>query len=156
MPVVIRAARPDDWPVIVDFNVRLAQESEGKALNRDDVEPGVRNLLADARKGRYFVAEVEGQLVGQLMHTFEWSDWRNGDIWWLQSVYVLPEFRRQGVFRALFDKLSSEAEADPNVVGLRLYVEEHNTRAHETYRQLGLTSGGYLVMQRMHRRGVDE
>jgi ribosomal protein S18 acetylase RimI-like enzyme len=88
------------------------------------------------------------------MHTYEWSDWRNGDIWWLQSVYVHPDFRRQGVFRALFDRLRSEAEGDPTVVGIRLYVEEHNTHAHETYRSLGLDNGGYFVMEKFHRRSV--
>ena len=155
MSLVIRSARFDDWETIVDFNSRLALESEEKRLNRQDVEPGVKRLLEDPRKGRYLVAESAGRVVGQMMHTYEWSDWRNGDIWWLQSVYVLPEFRRQGVFRALFEKLKAEAEADPEVVGLRLYVEEQNTRAHETYRQLGFSPGGYLVMQRMHRRSVD-
>ncbi|MBS0261273.1 MAG: GNAT family N-acetyltransferase [Planctomycetes bacterium] len=155
MSIHIRFAKPEDWPTIVDFNLRLAQESEGKDLQRADLEPGVRTLLADSRKGRYLVAEVAGNVVGQLMHTYEWSDWRNGDIWWLQSVYVAPDFRRQGVFRALFDRLRTEAENDPTVVGLRLYVETNNTQAHQTYRDLGLTPGGYFVMQRMHRRSVD-
>ncbi len=147
MQIQIRLARPDDWQTIVDFNSRLATESEGKELDRQHVEPGVQAVLADARKGRYLVAEVEDRIVGQLMHTYEWSDWRNGDIWWLQSVYVVPEHRRQGVFRALFDCLQHEAEADPAVVGLRLYVEDNNTHAHETYRNLGLAPGGYFVMQ---------
>lgn len=175
MSISVRPAVPDDWPTIVDFNCRLAEESEGKRLDRADVEPGVQALLADPRKGRYFVAVVhdteqpapsaqanppgppflrgeEGRVVGQLMHTFEWSDWRNGDIWWLQSVYVHPDYRRQGVFRALFDRLQSEAAADPNVVGLRLYVEEANTKAHATYEMLGLKPGGYFVMEHMLRR----
>jgi ribosomal protein S18 acetylase RimI-like enzyme len=154
MPITVRPAVPDDWSIIVDFNCRLAEESEGKKLDRAHVEPGVRTLLADSRRGRYLIATSEGRVVGQLMHTYEWSDWRNGDIWWLQSVYVHPESRRQGVFRALFEKLQTDAEADPGVVGLRLYVEEHNRQAHETYRNLGLTPGGYFVMERMHRRSV--
>jgi ribosomal protein S18 acetylase RimI-like enzyme len=155
MQIQIRLARPDDWPTIVDFNIRLAIESEGKELDRQHVEPGVKAVLADPRKGRYLVAEVDGCIAGQLMHTYEWSDWRNGDIWWLQSVYVIPDFRRRGIFRALFDRLQSEAEADPGVVGLRLYVEDNNQHAHETYRNLGLTPGGYFVLQRMHRRSVE-
>jgi GNAT superfamily N-acetyltransferase len=154
MSIDIRLAVPGDWPTIVDFNCRLAEESEGKTLERAHVEPGVKAVLADPHKGRYFIASIAGQPVGQLMHTREWSDWRNGDIWWLQSVYVDRDFRRQGVFRALFDRLQSEAEADPGVVGLRLYVEEHNSRAHETYRDLGLVPGGYFVMEKMHRRSV--
>lgn len=154
MNIQIRPAASEDWPTIVDFNCRLAEESEGKQLDRSHVEPGVKALLADPRKGRYLLACAGGRLVGQLMHTFEWSDWRNGDIWWLQSVYVHPDFRRQGVFRALFERLRTEAEADPGVVGLRLYVEEHNHHAHETYKNLGLMPGGYFVMEKMHRRSV--
>ncbi len=154
MQIKIRPAAPHDWQTIVEFNCRLAEESEGKQLDRAHVEPGVKALLADPHKGRYLLAEAEGQVVGQLMHTREWSDWRNGDIWWLQSVYVHPDYRRVGVFRALFERLRSEAEADPMVVGLRLYVEEQNTRAHETYRNLGLVPGGYFVMEKFHRRGV--
>ena len=154
MNIEIRLAVRDDWTTIAEFNCLLAEESEGKQLDRQHVEPGVRAILDDPRKGRYLVALAAGRIVGQLMHTYEWSDWRNGDIWWLQSVYVLPDFRRQGVFRALFDRLRSEAETDPAVVGLRLYVEEHNTRAHETYRSLGLSNGGYFVMEKMHRRSV--
>ena len=154
MPIAVRPAVTDDWPIIVEFNCLLAEESEGKKLDRTHVEPGVQALLADPRKGRYLIAMDQGRPIGQLMHTYEWSDWRNGDIWWLQSVYVHPDYRRQGAFRALFDKLRSEAEADPGVVGLRLYVEEQNTRAHETYRNLGLSPGGYFVMERFHRRSV--
>lgn len=150
----IRPARPDDWPVLVDFNSRLAEESEGKVLDRAHLVPGVQALLADPAKGRYFVAEQAGQIIGQLMHTREWSDWRNGDIWWLQSVYVHPDHRRQGVFRALFEHLQSEARNNPQVVGLRLYVEQDNTRAHATYANLGFNPGGYFVLEQWHRRAV--
>jgi ribosomal protein S18 acetylase RimI-like enzyme len=157
MSVNIRLATADDWPIIVDFNCRLAEESEGKSLDRAHVEPGVKALLADPRKGRYFLAhDGNGQIAGQLMHTYEWSDWRNGDIWWLQSVYVHPDFRRAGVFRALFDHLKQQAENDPGVVGLRLYVEEQNERAHATYRNLGFEPGGYFVMEQFHRRAVSK
>lgn len=152
----VRPARPADWSVIVDFNCALAEESEGKKLDRTHVEPGVQALLADPRKGRYLLASFHGQIVGQLMHTYEWSDWRNGDIWWLQSVYVHPDFRRRGVFRALFEHLREAAHSDPGVVGLRLYVEEQNTRAHSTYSNLGFEPGGYFVMERWHRRAVEK
>lgn len=155
MKIQVRLATPHDWATIVDFNCRLAEESEGKTLDRTHVEPGVQALLADPRKGRYFVAyDDSGRLVGQLMHTYEWSDWRNGDIWWLQSVYVHPDFRRAGVFRAMFTHLLQQAENDPGVVGLRLYVEEQNKKAHATYRNFGLEPGGYFVMERFHRRAV--
>lgn len=154
MPIHVRPAVPADAPVIVDFNARLAWESEAKTLDRTHLDAGVRALLADPRKGRYFVACVDGVVQGQLMHTYEWSDWRNGDIWWLQSVYVAPEYRKQGLFRRLFETLRDAAAADPAVVALRLYVEEHNHQARDTYRRLGLRDAGYHVMEQMLRRGV--
>lgn len=161
---LIRRATLADLPIIVEFNCRLAEETEGKQLHRPDIEAGVAALLADERKGRYFVAVLndcglddevhpaERRVVGQLMHTCEWSDWRNGDIWWLQSVYVDADYRRHGVFRALIEHLRREAETDVRVVGLRLYVEEQNIRAQATYARLGLQQAGYVVMQQMLRR----
>jgi ribosomal protein S18 acetylase RimI-like enzyme len=144
----VRAARADDAATIVEWNCLLARESEGKELDRARIVPGVRAVLADPNKGRYFVAEREGVLAGQLMHTFEWSDWRNGQIWWLQSVYVPAAERKGGVFRALYEHLVAAAEADPEVVALRLYAETHNEAALATYRRLGMTDAGYLVLER--------
>jgi ribosomal protein S18 acetylase RimI-like enzyme len=148
----IRPATPDDWETIADFNLKLAEETEPHSLDAETVRAGVRALLADDRKGRYFLACQGARIVGQLMHTWEWSDWRNGDVWWLQSVYVDAEFRRQGVFRLLKQHLESLAEADPKVVGLRLYVERDNGHAQKTYNSLGFESAGYLVMERMFGR----
>lgn len=147
MPFIIRQANPADEETVVDFNCRLAAESESIQLDRETVHLGVRTILGDSKHGRYFVATLDDRIVGQMMHTFEWSDWRNGEIWWLQSVYVHPDFRRQGVFRQLIQHLQAEANAAPGVVGLRLYVEEHNTSAQETYRSLGLKAAGYIVME---------
>ena len=144
----IRPAQLDDWETIIAFNCRLAEETEDKRLDPATISAGVKAVLADSDKGRYFVACHQDQLVGQLMHTREYSDWRNGHIWWLQSVYVHPEFRRQGVFRLLYERLRREAESDPNVIGLRLYVENENDRAQETYLNLGMKRGGYHVMER--------
>ena len=148
-PFEIRPAHPDDWETIVEFNCLLAEETENKRLDPATISAGVKAILADATKGRYFVACRRDQLVGQMMHTREYSDWRNGHIWWLQSVYVHPEFRRQGVFRLLYERLRSEAVSDPDVVGLRLYVENENDRAQETYLNLGMKRGGYHVMEHL-------
>ena len=145
--VSVRPATSDDCPTIVEFNCRLALETEDHELDPDAVRAGVQTLLADESKGRYFVACAADRIVGQVMHTREWSDWRNGDIWWLQSVYVIPEFRGRGVFRTLFGHLRDQSESDPNVVGLRLYVENGNTHAQNTYQKLGMHAAGYLVMQ---------
>ena len=145
----IRPAQPADWETIVEFNCRLAEETEHKRLDLPTISAGVKAVLADSTKGRYFVSCHRDQLVGQLMHTREYSDWRNGHIWWLQSVYVHPEFRRQGVLRLLYERLRREAASDPNVVGLRLYVENGNDRAQETYLKLGMKPGGYHVMEHL-------
>ncbi|MES2789627.1 MAG: GNAT family N-acetyltransferase [Planctomycetota bacterium] len=145
--IVIRAACCADWPTIAEFNCRLAWESEEKRLDPAKIEPGVQAVLQDPAKGRYFVAEADGQVVGQLMYTMEWSDWRNGQIWWLQSVYVAAEYRQQGVFRQLFEHLVALG-IEERVLGVRLYVEKENERAQRTYQQLGLAQPGYHVMER--------
>jgi GNAT superfamily N-acetyltransferase len=143
----IRNATVDDLETIVDYNRRLASETEGKELDRPTIEAGVRAVLTDDRKGRYFVAVSNEEIIGQMMHTWEWSDWRNGDVWWLQSVYVRSDARRQGVFRSLYQHLARLAESEPNVVGLRLYVEVENEQAKQTYEQLGMHDAKYIVME---------
>lgn len=147
----IRPATLEDLPTIVEFNRLLAFETESIELSVELLTHGVRAALLDAQKARYFVAEVDSQIIGQLMHTREWSDWRNGDIWWLQSVYVVASARRQGVFRALVEHVTQLAQSTPGVVGLRLYVEEHNDRAAATYDRLGLAEAGYVVRERIWR-----
>ena len=148
MPLTVRRGTSSDAAMLVEFNQRLALETEGKALDQAVVEAGVAAALADPARGLYFVAQREGAVVGQLMVTAEWSDWRNGWIWWIQSVYVRQEARRQGVFRALYEHVYAQAKADPAVVGLRLYVEEENHDAQQTYERLGMQRSGYLVLQR--------
>ena len=148
MPLAVRPATPADAPFIVEFNRLLAEESEGKALDLPLLAAGVAAGLADQSKALYFVAEEDGRVLGQVMVTFEWSDWRNGWFWWVQSVYVRPEARRRGVFRALFEYVCERARRDPQVIGLRLYVEEENRLAQQTYARLGLSPTGYRVMER--------
>jgi len=138
---------PADALQIVEFNLALAAESEAKHLDRQRLTRGVEALLADPAKGRYFLAEIDGIAVGQLMLTWEWSDWRNGMFWWLQSVYVRAEHRRGGVFRRLFEHVSALAHNDPGVVGLRLYVEQNNTVARDVYQRVGLAPAGYAVLE---------
>ncbi len=147
MSVTIRPAGPADAPVVAEFNLRLARETEDKVLDPAVLARGVGRLLADPAKGFYLVAEADGEIVGQVMATFEWSDWRDGWFWWVQSVYVRDDFRRAGVFRALFAEMVRRAREAGNVVGLRLYVEKENHRAQATYEQLGLKEAGYLVRE---------
>lgn len=143
----IRDATPADRETVAAYNSALARETEGRALDPDLIDRGVAALLQDPAKGQYWVAEAAGRVVGQIMITREWSDWRNGTMWWIQSVYVHPDFRRQGVFAALYRHVESRARADDGVCGLRLYVEKGNQRALETYLALGMADPGYQVME---------
>jgi len=147
--IVVEAARMEDLDTITQFNIRLAHESEAKTLDPDIVRKGVGGILEKPHRGHYVVARSEGQVIGQLMITLEWSDWRNGDIWWIQSVYVHPEFRRLGIFKKLYRYIREAAVSSPDVVGLRLYVEHQNDAARKVYQRLGMRSGGYEVMEEM-------
>jgi ribosomal protein S18 acetylase RimI-like enzyme len=149
LTIDIRNATLADQPIIVDFNSRLADETEGKTINQSLLEPGVTTILADCTKGRYWIATIDGEVAGQIMVTYEWSDWRNGMLWWIQSVYIPAEHRRKGVFSALYSHVESLVREDPAACGIRLYVEKSNLRAQDTYRNLGFTEPGYLVMETM-------
>lgn len=146
MGPTIREACADDWAVLADYNAAMALETENLRLDRTVLEAGVRAALADKSKARYFVAEVAGRVAGQLMITYEWSDWRNGNIWWIQSVYVAPAHRRGGVFRALYRHVQEIARAT-GVPALRLYVETTNAAAQRTYQSLGMSSSHYVLME---------
>jgi len=136
-----------DVPVIAEFNRRLAWETERLKLNPEVLRPGVTAVLSDSTKGTYYVAEANDAVVGQLMITYEWSDWRNGNLWWIQSVFVKEEFRGQGVFRALFSHLESLARSSDGVAGLRLYMHAENERARQTYERLGMSHSDYEVFE---------
>ena len=156
MNLSVREARPGDAEVIARYNAAMAKETEGKALDPGCVGPGIAALFDNPSLGQYWVAEAEGQVIGQVMVTYEWSDWRNGMIWWIQSVYVRPESRRKGVFSGLYRHVESLAEAAPGVIGLRLYVEGNNVRAQQTYTALGMVKPGYLVMETLFTNAQSE
>ncbi len=144
--VTVRDARGDDIETIVAFNVALALETESKHLDRATLRAGVEAVLRDSSKGFYLVAQTSAAVVGQLMITTEWSDWRNADWWWLQSVYVEPAARRDGVFRALWTEVVARSKS-AGVRGLRLYVENENSRAQETYAALGMRRARYAMYE---------
>ena len=147
MELKIREGALSDAPLVADFNLRLAEESEGLRLDEALVQAGVAAVLKDPAKGLYYIAEVEGEVVGQLMITYEWSDWRNGNIWWIQSVFVKPEFRRAGVFRMFYNHVQTLARARKDVCSLRLYVHKDNTRASQSYERLGMTRTHYEIYE---------
>ncbi|MGF1579920.1 MAG: GNAT family N-acetyltransferase [Gemmataceae bacterium] len=148
MPWSIRLATMDDVSTIVDFNCRLATETEGLDLDPELILPGVRAGLADPNKALYFVAEKDQSIAGQIMVTFEWSDWRNGWFYWIQSVYVREDCRRQGVFRSLYEHVERLAMNKSDVIGLRLYVDDENASAQETYYNLGMKRSTYFVLEK--------
>jgi len=141
--ITVRQAVPDDASVITEFNLLMAKETEDKILDAQVAHQGVENLLSDSTKGLYYVAEYRGTIVGQLMITYEWSDWRNGTFWWIQSVFVREEFRRHGIYRTLHEHVLRIARENPDVCGIRLYVDGANTRAKQTYERLGMTKSDY-------------
>lgn len=146
MPITVRAAVPADVPFLVDCNAAMADETEHKALDREVLERGTRRLFDEPRRGFYLVAERDGERAGCLLVTFEWSDWRDGDWWWIQSVYVVAPARRHGVFRALYREVERRAR-EAGAVGLRLYVERDNLRAQQTYASLGMQEEHYKMLR---------
>ena len=147
--MVIRPADAGDIATIADFNVALCRETEGRELDPATVTKGVRRFVSEPSRGRYFVAQIDGEVVGQTAHTFEWSDWRNGEIWWIQSVYVHPRHRGLGVFRALFHHIRELGERDADCCGIRLYMERDNETARRSYLSLGFSQSGYEVLEHL-------
>ena len=145
----VRPATPDDAETLAAFNAGLARETEDKELDRDVLLRGVRALLADPAKGRYLVAEEDGRPLGALALTLEWSDWRDGWFWWIQSVYVDPEARGRGVYRALHEQVVAEARSAGDVRGIRLYVEKENTAAQRTYEKVGMSPSCYDIYEQV-------
>ena len=142
-PLHIRRGVPADADALIAFNTDMAAETEGLVLSPARITAGVQRVLADPALGFYVVAQRGAQAVGALLITLEWSDWRDGCFWWIQSVYVLPRYRGMGVYRRLYDFVQAEARNGGGVCGLRLYVEKHNTRAQEIYRHLGMAPSHY-------------
>jgi GNAT superfamily N-acetyltransferase len=145
--IIIRPARESDAPVLARFNVLLAAETEQLTLEPERVLAGVRALFADPAKGLYYVTECRGELVAQLMITYEWSDWRNGNIWWIQSVYVRQDFRGQGLFQQLFRYVQELAHAKKDVCSIRLYLHHDNQRARRSYAALNMQPTHYQIME---------
>jgi ribosomal protein S18 acetylase RimI-like enzyme len=147
--VIIRHADLDDADSIIEFNCALALETEGINLVLDVVSEGVKKLLQDQSLGFYLVAQKNEEIIGCLMITSEWSDWRNSVFWWIQSVYVRPDSRKQGVYRSLYQFVQNIVNKNSDVAGFRLYVEKENFKAQNTYTSLGMAETQYLMFEEL-------
>ena len=146
---IIRSASTDDISDIAQFNIAMAQETEERQLDPETIQSGVSGVIQNHAHGFYLIAERDQVAVGSLLITFEWSDWRNGTLWWIQSVYVKPEHRRTGVFKALYDAVIARARAAKSVRGIRLYVEQENLDAQSVYQKLSMQKTHYQMFERM-------
>jgi GNAT superfamily N-acetyltransferase len=144
--ITIRKATTADAPAIIDFQKKMAWETEQLSLPPEMITNGVKAVFINPSLGQYWVAEKEDNVIASLLITNEWSDWRNTTVWWFQSVYVLPAYRRTGVFRAMYSHIKNEAEKQ-GVAGLRLYVETNNSRAQKTYEALGMNNRHYAMYE---------
>ena len=147
--IEIRQGRRKDASNIVDFQIRMAKEAENLSLDRPTVEKGVHAVFDDPHKGAYWIAELDGEVVGCLLTVPEWSDWRNGTVLWIHSVYVIPNARRRGIFRMMYKTLKTTVEQSADLRGLRLYVERENERAQKTYNAMGMDGNHYKMFEWM-------
>lgn len=145
--MIVRKANQEDIHAIVGFQLSMAHETEGIALNKETVIKGVTAVIQDPKKGQYYVTEVDENVVGSLLTTFEWSDWRNGTILWIQSVYVKPQFRRKGVYRTMYAHLKDMVAKDDKLNGIRLYADKTNLPAQKTYTNLGMNQDHYVTFE---------
>jgi GNAT superfamily N-acetyltransferase len=144
--IIIRKALPSDTVAIIEFQQKMAWETEKMTLIPEIISKGVNGVFEVPSRGQYYVAESSGVVVASLLITYEWSDWRNKNVWWFQSVYVLPEFRRAGIFSKMYQFIKEEADEN-KVAGLRLYVETNNLTAMKTYESLGMSREHYAMYE---------
>ena len=147
--MIIRRAMAQDADELAEFNTSMAMETEGVELKPEVIGAGVRTMIANPQMGFYLVVELDNGIQASLMVTTEWSDWRNGCFWWIQSVYVRPAYRRQGLYRELYARVKELAEQESEVCGFRLYVEQENRVAQNTYQALGMHETGYRIFEEL-------
>lgn len=145
--MIVRKATINDVDWIVEFQLLMASETEGIKLKKPTVTKGVLAVVNDNSKGKYYVAEIGNKIVSSLLTTFEWSDWRNGTVLWIQSVYVLPQFRRKGVYRSMYSFIKEMVLNDSNLNGIRLYADKSNIPAQKTYQTLGMSADHYVTFE---------
>lgn len=147
--MIIRQALSQDIAELAEFNINMARETEGMELIPEAITAGVKGMIENPQRGYYLVVELDNGIQASLMVTTEWSDWRNGMFWWIQSVYVRPAYRRQGLYRELYARVKELAEQEPSVCGFRLYVERENTNAQKAYEALGMVETEYRLFEEL-------
>lgn len=147
--IQIREANSSEVATIVDFQIRMAKETEDLTLSEEKLMPGSKAIFEDRHKGIYYVAVDQDKVVGCLLITYEWSEWRNGTVLWIQSVYVLPEYRGQKVFKLLYGHIQNLVESSDDYKGIRLYVEKDNVRAQKVYAAIGMDGEHYRMFEWM-------
>ena len=145
--MLIRKAQVEEAPIIIRFQLAMALETENLQLDEAVVMLGVEAVFANSSKGNYYIAEIEGHIVASLLTTFEWSDWRNGTVLWIQSVYVLPEFRKLGIYTLMYQHIQDVVLTDESLKGIRLYAEKSNNTAHLVYEKAGMTAEHYQLYE---------
>jgi len=147
--IIIRNANEEDAQTIANFQLAMALETENLKLNNTILENGVKAVFTDSTKGKYYVAECNGEIIGSLLTTYEWSDWRNSTVLWIQSVYVMPEYRQHGVFKKLYNHIESIWKSDKKYAGIRLYVDKTNQKAINVYNKVGMNGEHYQLFEIM-------
>lgn len=145
--IEVRTASINDLDQLVAFQLAMAYETEGIELDKSTVNKGVEAVLNDISKGQYYVATIDGTVVSSLLTTYEWSDWRNGTVLWIQSVFVKPQFRRKGIYRKMYAHIKQSVEQNPNLKGIRLYADKTNIAAQKTYQNLGMSPDHYVTFE---------
>ncbi|NCC73226.1 MAG: N-acetyltransferase [Sphingobacteriia bacterium] len=147
--IIVRPAKAAEWEIIATFQVKMALETENVKLEESVINSGVVAVFSNPVFGRYYVAVTGKEIIASLLVTYEWSDWRNSMVWWLQSVYVLPEYRRKGVFSRMYHHIRNEVENLPDVSGIRLYMIHHNQKAEKVYLKIGMDGNRYRMFEWM-------
>ncbi|NPA68911.1 MAG: GNAT family N-acetyltransferase [Chlorobi bacterium] len=147
--MIFREAKQEEYKVIAGFQNKTALETEHLKLDAETVLKGVKAVFSDNTKGKYYVVEDDGKVVSSLLTTYEWSDWRNKYVIWIQSVYVLPEYRRKGVFNLMYSEIKNIAENNPKYSGIRLYVDKTNINARKVYEKIGMSGNHYDLFEDM-------
>lgn len=146
---IFKAKKKEHIDNIVDFQVRMAAETEDLLLDKDIVRSGVLHIFENDQKGYYLIARVDEKIIASMLVLYEWSDWRNGNVLWLHSVYVLPEFRKKGVFRLMYEQIKQSVNTDDTLKGIRLYVDKTNQNAQKVYKSIGMNDQHYNLFEWM-------